>query len=86
MSTSFEVFQAQRDLSQAREQRGCARCSTTTKSQVDYETVQVAPVSGGGVSGVGGQPAATRSAARRSPPERAERPQRHGRTVNDRRA
>jgi hypothetical protein len=26
------------------------------KSQVDFETVQVAPVSGGGVSGVGTQP------------------------------
>ena len=54
MSTSFEVFQAQRDLSQARSNELRAVLDYN-KSQVDYETVQVAPVSGGGVSGVGGQ-------------------------------
>ena len=53
MSTSFEVFQAQRDLSQARSNELRAVLDYN-KSQVDYETVQVAPVSGGGVSGVGG--------------------------------
>jgi outer membrane protein TolC len=53
MSTSFEVFQAQRDLSQARSNELRAVLDYN-KSQVDYETVQVAPVSGGGVSQVGG--------------------------------
>ena len=53
MSTSFEVFQAQRDLSQARSNELRAVLDYN-KSQVDYETVQVAPVSGGGVSPVGG--------------------------------
>lgn len=47
MSTSFLVFQAQRDLSQARNNELRATLDYT-KSQVDFETVQVAPVSGGG--------------------------------------
>jgi len=55
MSTSFEVFQAQRDLSQARSNELRAVLDYN-KSQVDFETVQIAPVSGGGVSGVGTQP------------------------------
>jgi outer membrane protein len=46
MSTSFLVFQAQRDLAQARNTELRAILDYT-KSQVDYETVQVAPVSGG---------------------------------------
>jgi outer membrane protein TolC len=45
MSTSFLVFQAQRDLAQARNTELRAVLDYT-KSQVDYETVQVAPVSG----------------------------------------
>ena len=53
MSTSFEVFQAQRDLSQARSNELRAVLDYN-KSQVDFETVQIAPVSGGGVSTVGG--------------------------------
>jgi HAE1 family hydrophobic/amphiphilic exporter-1 len=47
MSTSFLVFQAQRDLSQARNTELNALLAYT-KSQVDYETVQIAPLSGGG--------------------------------------
>jgi outer membrane protein len=47
MSTSFLVFQAQRDLAQARNNELRATLDYT-KSQVDFETVQVAPV--GGVS------------------------------------
>jgi outer membrane protein len=46
MSTSFLVFQAQRDLAQARNTELRAILDYT-KSQVDYETVQVAPVTGG---------------------------------------
>jgi outer membrane protein len=46
MSTSFLVFQAQRDLAQARNTELRAILDYT-KSQVDYETVQVAPVGGG---------------------------------------
>ena len=65
MSTSFEVFQAQRDLSQARSNELRAVLDYN-KSQVDFETVQVAPVSGGGVSGVGGT-SRRRSAARSRP-------------------
>ena len=45
MSTSFLVFQAQRDLAQARNTELRAILDYT-KSQVDYETVQVAPVTG----------------------------------------
>jgi len=45
MSTSFLVFQAQRDLAQARNTELRAVLDYTN-SQVDYETVQVAPVSG----------------------------------------
>jgi HAE1 family hydrophobic/amphiphilic exporter-1 len=45
MSTSFQVFQAQRDLSTARNNELRAVLDYT-QSQVDYETVQVAPVSG----------------------------------------
>jgi outer membrane protein len=45
MSTSFLVFQAQRDLAQARNTELRAVLDYT-KSQVDYETVQVAPVTG----------------------------------------
>jgi outer membrane protein TolC len=46
MSTSFLVFQAQRDLSQARNNELLATLAYT-KSQVDYETVQIAPIGGG---------------------------------------
>lgn len=46
MSTSFEVFQAQRDLAQAKSNELRAVLDYN-KSQVDFETVQVAPVSGG---------------------------------------
>jgi outer membrane protein len=45
MSTSFLVFQAQRDLAQARNTELRAILDYT-QSQVDYETVQVAPVNG----------------------------------------
>ena len=48
MSTSFLVFQAQRDLALARNTELRAVLDYTT-SQVDYETVQVAPL--GGTSG-----------------------------------
>jgi HAE1 family hydrophobic/amphiphilic exporter-1 len=47
MSTSFLVFQAQRDLSTARNSELRAVLDYT-QSQVDYETVQIAPVSGAG--------------------------------------
>ncbi len=46
MSTSFEVFQAQRDLSQARSNELRAVLDYN-KSQVDFETVQIAPTGGG---------------------------------------
>ncbi|HEX5819828.1 MAG TPA: TolC family protein [Gemmatimonadales bacterium] len=46
MSTSFLVFQAQRDLAQARNNELRATLDYT-QSQVDYETVQVAPIGGG---------------------------------------
>lgn len=46
MSTSFEVFQAQRDLAQAKSNELRAVLDYN-KSQVDFETVQVAPVNGG---------------------------------------
>jgi HAE1 family hydrophobic/amphiphilic exporter-1 len=56
MSTSFQVFQAQRDLSTARNNELRAVLDYT-QSQVDFETVQVAPVSGAssftGTSAVG---------------------------------
>jgi outer membrane protein TolC len=45
MSTSFFVFQAQRDLSQARTQEILA-ISDYNKSLVDFEAVQLAPVTG----------------------------------------
>ncbi len=45
MSTSFEVFQAQRDLSQARSNELRAVLDYN-KSQVDFETVQIAPTGG----------------------------------------
>jgi outer membrane protein len=61
MSTSFFVFQAQRDLSQARTQEILA-ISDYNKSLVDFEAVQLAPVTGGaggvivaGQQTVGGQ-------------------------------
>jgi len=47
MSTSFFVFQAQRDLSQARTQEIQAM-SDYNKSLVDFEAVQDAPLGGGG--------------------------------------
>ena len=47
MSTSFQVFQAQRDLSTARNAELRATLDYNL-SQVDFDTVQVAPVSGGG--------------------------------------
>jgi outer membrane protein len=59
MSTSFQVFQFQRDLSTARN-RELRATLDYTQSQVDFETVQVAPVGGGssfspllGGSGIG---------------------------------
>ena len=45
MSTSFEVFQAQRDLAQARSNELRAVLDYN-KSQVDFETVQIAPTGG----------------------------------------
>jgi outer membrane protein TolC len=45
MSTSFEVFQAQRDLSEARSNELRAVLDYN-KSQVDFETVQIAPTGG----------------------------------------
>jgi len=55
MSTSFQVFQFQRDLSEARN-RELRAILDYTQSQVDFATVQVAPVGGGGgfTSAVGG--------------------------------
>lgn len=47
MSTSFQVFQAQRDLATARNNELRAVLDYT-QSQVDFETVQVAPVTGTG--------------------------------------
>ncbi len=47
MSTSFEVFQAQRDLAQARSNELRAVLDYN-QSQVNFETVQVAPTGGGG--------------------------------------
>lgn len=47
MSTSFEVFQAQRDLAQARANELRAVLDYN-QSQVDFETIQVAPTGGGG--------------------------------------
>jgi outer membrane protein len=47
MSTSFEVFQAQRDLAQARS-TALRAVLDYAQSQVDFETVQIAPVGGGG--------------------------------------
>jgi len=47
MSTSFFVFQAQRDLSQARANELRA-LTDYNRSLVDYETVQEAPLNGGG--------------------------------------
>ena len=47
MSTSFQVFQAQRDLSTARNAELRATLDYNL-SQVDFETVQVAPVGGAG--------------------------------------
>ena len=52
MSTSFEVFQAQRDLAQARS-TALRAVLDYAQSQVDFETVQIAPVSGGGSFAVG---------------------------------
>jgi outer membrane protein len=53
MSTSFEVFQAQRDLALARSNELRAVLDYN-QSQVDFETVQVAPTGGGGNFNVGG--------------------------------
>ena len=50
MSTSFFVFQAQRDLSQARANELRA-ITDYNRSIVDYETVQEAPLGGGGAAG-----------------------------------
>ena len=49
MSTSFFVFQAQRDLSQARANELRA-VTDYNRSLVDFETVQEAPLGGGGGS------------------------------------
>ncbi len=48
MSTSFLVFQAQRDLASARNNELNAVLQYN-KSLVDFETVQESPVSGGGI-------------------------------------
>jgi HAE1 family hydrophobic/amphiphilic exporter-1 len=53
MSTSFEVFQAQRDLALARSNELRAVLDYT-QSQVDFETVQISPTGGGGTFNVGG--------------------------------
>jgi outer membrane protein len=53
MSTSFEVFQAQRDLSQARSNELRAVLDYN-KSQVDFETVQIAPTGGTSSFSTGG--------------------------------
>jgi outer membrane protein TolC len=52
MSTSFEVFQAQRDLALARDNELRAVLDYN-QSQVDFETVQVAPTGGGANFNVG---------------------------------
>ena len=52
MSTSFEVFQAQRDLAQARS-TALRAVLDYAQSQVDFETVQIAPIGGGGSFAVG---------------------------------
>jgi outer membrane protein TolC len=52
MSTSFEVFQAQRDLALARSNELRAILDYN-QSQVAFETVQVAPTTGGGSFNVG---------------------------------
>jgi len=53
LSTSFQVFQAQRDLAQARNNELRSQLDYA-KSRVDFEAVQRAPLSGGGASGAGG--------------------------------
>jgi outer membrane protein len=53
MSTSFEVFQAQRDLALARNNELRAVLDYN-QSQVDFETVQVTPTGGGANFNVGG--------------------------------
>ena len=53
MSTSFEVFQAQRDLAQAKSNELRAVLDYNN-SQVDFETVQIAPLSGGSSGAAGG--------------------------------
>lgn len=52
LSTSFQVFQAQRDLAQARNNELRSQLDYA-KSRVDFEAVQRAPLSGGGASGAG---------------------------------
>ena len=52
MSTSFEVFQAQRDLAQARS-TALRAVLDYAQSQVDFETVQIAPIGGGANFSVG---------------------------------
>ena len=52
MSTSFEVFQAQRDLALARSNELRAILDYN-QSQVDFETVQIAPTGGGASFNVG---------------------------------
>jgi outer membrane protein len=52
-STSFQVFQAQRDLSQARNNELRAILDYN-QSKVDFETVQEVPLGGGGGGGGGG--------------------------------
>jgi outer membrane protein len=58
MSTSFEVFQAQRDLAQARSNELRAVLDYN-KSQVDFETVQIAPTGGSSSSSSGGASSTT---------------------------
>jgi outer membrane protein len=54
LSTTFELFQAQRDLSRARQSELTARIDYS-RSLVDFEAVQHAPLGGGGLVRSGGQ-------------------------------
>jgi outer membrane protein len=58
MSTSFEVFQAQRDLAQARS-TALRAVLDYAQSQVDFDTVQIAPIGGGANFSAGTNPTGT---------------------------